>query len=83
MDRYFCRLFLLTGFVRVSSMSFYTKMLLIKVVTMIVLAPLGGWALLLFAEYGEKIWKTNSRVKKWLLLSYLFIFLLMIGGFLQ
>lgn len=56
---------------------------LIKLATLLVLTPFGGFAFLLFLDYFEKISKDNNRRKKWLAMCCLFFTIAVLGGFLQ
>ena len=56
---------------------------LIKFVIMIVAAPFMGYAFLVSFESAEKIWKSNSRWKRWSVMCVFFIALAIIGGWLR
>ena len=64
-------------------MSFEVKMFFIKLAILIFFTPVGGYIFLRYAEWAEDVWKTNNRTKKWLLLCSLFLFLMLVTGFLQ
>ena len=56
---------------------------LIKFAIMIILAPLMGYALLVYFENTEKAWKSNNRKKRWFVMCGFFILLAIIGGWLR
>jgi len=67
------------------SADFYVELqhLGIRLAGLIIATPIMGYALMKFAESFEKAWKTNDRKKKWIISCWLFVFLAVIGGWLQ
>lgn len=59
------------------------KFFLIRLAALLVLTPFIGFCFLRYFEYLEKIWKTNNRRKKWLMMCILVFTLACIGGFLR
>ena len=64
-------------------MDYGVKFFLLRIVVLIVLAPLGGYAFLRFAEYFVKCWKSRNRRKMWVAMTSLFLAVAIIGGWLR
>ncbi len=55
----------------------------LKLIGLIILTPLMGYGFLRCYEYSEKVWKTNNRKKRWLVMCGIFFLLACIGGWLR
>lgn len=64
-------------------MIFSLKILAMKLLTMLIIAPLGGWLLLRFVEKFEKDWKFGTRRRRWVIMCGVFIIMASIGGWLR
>jgi hypothetical protein len=63
-------------------MSHELKFFFIRLGALILVSPLIGFFLVRFFEHFEKIWKSGSRRKKWLMMSSFIFMLACFGGFL-
>lgn len=59
------------------------KIFSIKIAGLIILSPFMGFVLLRCYDLSEKLWKTNNRRKRWLVMSGIFFVLACIGGWLR
>ena len=59
------------------------KIFFLKLISLILVAPIAGYALLLSSEQIEKAWKLGKRKKKWFALTSLFVFLAIVFGWLR
>lgn len=48
------------------------KLFALKLVLLVAIAPLVGFAMLKFVDTIQDAWKTNNRKKKWIVMSTLF-----------
>ena len=51
------------------------KHILFRFITLLIIAPIFGYGILLSIESLIKAWKTNNRVKKWLAITATLLFL--------
>lgn len=61
-------------------MSYELKMVVLKLTTTLLLAPVMGWIIMRSIESLEKAWKTNNKRKKWLACCGCFIIFAAIDG---
>lgn len=59
------------------------KVFAMRLLGILVIAPLGGWLLLRFIEKCENNWKSGNRRKRWMIMCGVFIILAGIGGWLR
>lgn len=64
-------------------MQYELKILAIKIVLLLLISPFMGFILLRCYDLSEKLWKTNNRRKRWLVMSGVFFILAGIGGWLR
>lgn len=63
-------------------MIYELKMLGLKLLILVSVAPMIGFFLLKFIDEAELAWKTNNRRKKWIACCILFMFLAAMLGWL-
>lgn len=59
------------------------KIFFIRLLGLALVAPIVGYGLLLSSEQLEKAWKTGKRKNKWIALSFVFIFVAILFGWLK
>jgi hypothetical protein len=64
-------------------MSHECKFFFIRLFLLLFLTPFLGFCFLRYFEYFEKVWKTGSRRKKWLMMCILVFMLEVMSGFLR
>ena len=57
--------------------------ILVKLITLIIITPIFGYGVLLSIESLIKAWKSNNRIKKWLAITSILLFLAIALGALQ
>jgi len=57
------------------------KHILFRLFTLLIITPIFGYGLLASIEHLIKAWKTNNKVKKWLAITEILLFLaIALGG---
>lgn len=64
-------------------MSVELKFFALRLLGILIIAPLAGWMLLRFVEKCESSWKSGNRRKQWIIMCGVFVLLAVIGGWLR